>query len=111
MIRDKDPNPADAGRLLDREVLFDVLLSTVVDGILAIDVTGRILLCSNACARLFGSGPARRSICLKAALASSQPRPPFVLPFGCRSPSFAHQDRYPFEFLWITSGAPRWPRR
>lgn len=39
---------------LDREVLFNALLATAVDGIIVIDAFGRILVYSDACERLFG---------------------------------------------------------
>lgn len=39
---------------LDREVLFNAVLETAVDGIIVIDETGRILVFSDACERLFG---------------------------------------------------------
>ena len=45
----------DDGKLpLDREVLFNTLLKTAVDGIIVIDETGHILVFSDACERLFG---------------------------------------------------------
>jgi two-component system sensor kinase FixL len=39
---------------LDREVLFQALVATAVDGIIVIDAMGRILVYSDACVRLFG---------------------------------------------------------
>lgn len=54
MHRDKDAAAADCGLPLDREVLFNALLATAVDGIIVIDERGRILVFSDACERLFG---------------------------------------------------------
>lgn len=39
---------------LDRELLFNALLATAVDGIIVIDEFGRVLVYSEACERLFG---------------------------------------------------------
>jgi two-component system sensor kinase FixL len=39
---------------LDREVLFNALVATAVDGIIVIDEMGRILVFSDSCERLFG---------------------------------------------------------
>jgi two-component system, LuxR family, sensor kinase FixL len=47
-------DPADRSVSLDREVLFNTLIATAVDGIMAIDDAGRILVYSDACERLFG---------------------------------------------------------
>src|SRR5205085_6376204 len=39
---------------LDREVLFNALVATAVDGIIVIDEIGRMLVFSDSCERLFG---------------------------------------------------------
>jgi two-component system, LuxR family, sensor kinase FixL len=53
---EKFPDAAEWSLSLDREVLFNALLATAVDGIMVIDAFGRILVYSNACERLFGYG-------------------------------------------------------
>jgi two-component system sensor kinase FixL len=52
--REKNASSAEWSLSLDREVLFNALLATAVDGIIVIDADGRILVYSNACERLFG---------------------------------------------------------
>lgn len=54
MDREKSATERDWKLPLDREVLFNALLATAVDGIIAIDEMGRILVFSDSCERLFG---------------------------------------------------------
>jgi two-component system sensor kinase FixL len=50
----KDPTATHRKLPLDREVLFNALVATAVDGIIVIDEMGGILVFSDACERLFG---------------------------------------------------------
>jgi two-component system sensor kinase FixL len=54
MDREKTSTEADWKLPLDREVLFNALLTTAVDGIIVINEMGRILVFSDSCERLFG---------------------------------------------------------
>lgn len=54
MDREKTAAEKDWKLPLDREVLFNALLATAVDGIIVIDEMGLIRVFSNSCERLFG---------------------------------------------------------
>ncbi|HTT84207.1 MAG TPA: PAS domain S-box protein [Rhizomicrobium sp.] len=54
MNHERTSQPGEWSLPLDSDVLFGALLATAVDGIMVIDASGRLLVYSDACVRMFG---------------------------------------------------------